>query len=293
MAAASAARAPRRLRELVFANSLTAKLPGDVIAQKEPAARLRSRQVRDACFSLAVTTPLRERPRLVAVSPAVAAMLDLEEAETQTSEFLRVFSGDLAPLEGLTVPWALRYAGHQFGQFAGQLGDGRAMSIGQVQTTSAGVLELQLKGCGVTPYSRGFDGRAVLRSSVREFLCSEAMHALGVPTTRALCLTASDDPVFRERRETAAVVCRVAPSFLRLGSFEVHFYEKEWPLLRALADYAIGEHFPTLLAEADCLVRYRLFLREVVERTAAMIAHWQAIGVSKRSGPHPRRLSRC
>jgi len=171
------------------------------------------------------------------------------------------------------------YSGHQFGVWAGQLGDGRALLLGE----SLQGLEVQLKGAGRTPYSRMGDGRAVLRSSIREFLCSEAMHGLGIPTTRALCLTGSPAPVRRETVETAAVLTRVAPSFVRFGHFE-HFYaqglqQARYEPLRTLADHVIARHYPECRAPAHTPAQtYAALLRAVSERTAALLAQWQAVG---------------
>ncbi len=185
---------------------------------------------------------------------------------------LRVFSG--AGLWPGMKPLAGVYSGHQFGVWAGQLGDGRALLLGEVDAPGGGQ-ELQLKGSGLTPYSRMGDGRAVLRSSIREYLCSEAMHALGVPTTRALCLIGSPLPVRRETLETAAVVTRVAPSFLRFGHFE-HFAQQDPPdALRALADFTIEHYYPAL---RDAERPYAALLEAVTRRTARLVAHWQAIG---------------
>jgi uncharacterized protein YdiU (UPF0061 family) len=171
-------------------------------------------------------------------------------------------------------PLSAVYSGHQFGVWAGQLGDGRAILIGELNGP-AGPMELQLKGAGLTPYSRMGDGRAVLRSSIREFLCSEAMAALRIPTTRALCITGSDQGVMRETVETSAVVTRMAPSFVRFGSFEHWFYRDKPEELRALADYVIHTFYPELTAEAN---PYQALLAEVTRRTARLIAQWQAVG---------------
>jgi serine/tyrosine/threonine adenylyltransferase len=167
------------------------------------------------------------------------------------------------------------YGGHQFGTWVPQLGDGRALLIAELETPGGQRREIQLKGSGPTPYSRGLDGRAVLRSSIREYLCSEAMHQLGVPTTRCLSLVGSSEPVQREAVETAAVVCRVSPSFVRFGHFEYFFYRKEPEQVRILADHVIGEQFPHLAELPD---RYILWLTEVVERTARLMAQWQSLG---------------
>jgi uncharacterized protein YdiU (UPF0061 family) len=171
------------------------------------------------------------------------------------------------------------YSGHQFGVWAGQLGDGRAILLGETEQG----LEVQLKGAGPTPYSRRGDGRAVLRSSIREFLCSEAMHGLGIPTTRALCVTGSDAPVRRETLETAAVVTRVAPSFIRFGHFEHLAASGQDAALKTLADYVIARYYPQCL-ESDALKNkfqgnpYACLLHEVTHRTAALVAHWQSVG---------------
>ena len=176
-------------------------------------------------------------------------------------------------------PMATVYSGHQFGVWAGQLGDGRALLLGEWQADAASPsFELQLKGAGSTPYSRMGDGRAVLRSSIREFLCSEAMHALGVPTTRALAVAGSALPVRRETMETGAVVTRVAPSFLRFGHFEHFAHSNQHDALRRLVDFTIATYFPQVRDGADGLDPLHAWLAEVVRRTAAMVAHWQAVG---------------
>jgi uncharacterized protein YdiU (UPF0061 family) len=217
-------------------------------------------------------TPL-PAPYWVGRSEGTARTLGLDAGWFASDEALGVFSGN-ALLPGM-APLASVYSGHQFGVWAGQLGDGRAILLGE---TAAG-LELQLKGAGRTPYSRGGDGRAVLRSSIREFLCSEAMHGLGIPTTRALCVTGSDAPVRREEVETAAVVARVAPSFIRFGHFE-HFAAAERDdELRALADHVIDNFYPTCRT-TECFDgnAYAALLEAVSERTAALLAQWQAVG---------------
>jgi len=176
-------------------------------------------------------------------------------------------------------PLATVYSGHQFGVWAGQLGDGRALWLGEAQSR-LGPQEIQLKGAGRTPYSRMGDGRAVLRSSIREYLCSEAMHGLGIPTTRALCLVASPEPVQRETLENAAIVTRVAPSFLRFGHFEHFAARHQTEPLRALADHAIEHHLPQSQAHRDAHGGnvYAALLHEVVQRTARLMAQWQAVG---------------
>ena len=167
------------------------------------------------------------------------------------------------------------YSGHQFGHYVSQLGDGRAIILGEVSNSVNEKWELQLKGSGQTPYSRNGDGRAVLRSSIREYLCSEAMHSLGIPTTRALCLIASDEEVYRERIETGAMITRMAPSHVRFGSFEVFFYRKQPEQVHTLANFIIEQHYPELQDQPQ---PYLALLSTVIERTARLIAQWQAVG---------------
>ena len=212
------------------------------------------------------------QPHWVATSPDCAALLGWPTDWTQRADALDVFSGN-ATWPGMQ-PLASVYSGHQFGVWAGQLGDGRALLLGEVDAL-AGPLELQLKGAGQTPYSRMGDGRAVLRSSIREFLCSEAMDALGVPTTRALCITGSAMPVRREQIETAAVVTRVATSFIRFGHFE-HFAHHDQPeRLRRLADFVIERLYPEC---AGARQPYLALLGAVTRRTAELMAQWQSVG---------------
>ena len=222
-------------------------------------------------YTALAATPLPE-PYLIASSKNAAELIGLSAQALADARFASIFTGN-ATLEQ-SKPLAAVYSGHQFGVWAGQLGDGRALLLGDVSTPN-GPIELQLKGAGKTPYSRMGDGRAVLRSSVREFLCSEAMAGLGIPTSRALCITGSNYPVFREQAETAAVVTRMAASFVRFGSFEHWFYSDRELQLRQLADYVIANFYPTL---ADAANPYRELLQEVTHRTAEMIAHWQAVG---------------
>jgi len=211
-------------------------------------------------------------PYWVATSPACAAELGWPADWQQSPEALQVLAGN-AVWPGMR-PLATVYSGHQFGVWAGQLGDGRALCLGELDTP-AGPRELQLKGAGATPYSRRGDGRAVLRSSIREFLASEAMAALGVPTTRALALTGSRLPVLRETVETAAVVTRVAPSFLRFGHFE-HFAHSDQPeQLRELLDFFVTHHAPECAQAPEPAVAV---LQRVSLQTAELIAHWQSLG---------------
>lgn len=233
-----------------------------------------------AAFYTRLEPQALNNPRLLHANTEAAALIGLDPAVLHTPEFLRVFSG-AEPLPGGDTLAAV-YSGHQFGVWAGQLGDGRAHLLGEIQGPE-GAWELQLKGAGKTPYSRMGDGRAVLRSSVREYLASEAMHGLGIPTTRALALVASDDPVWRETVETAAIVTRMSPSFVRFGSFE-HWSSRRQPeLLKALADYVIDRYYPECRAAPageprDETAPYMRLLREVTRRTALLMADWQAVG---------------
>ena len=214
-------------------------------------------------------------PYVVGFSADAARMLGLDPAIVAEPGFADLFAGNATrEWPGEALPYASVYSGHQFGVWAGQLGDGRALSIGELEHGEAR-FELQLKGSGRTPYSRMGDGRAVLRSSIREFLCSEAMHHLGIPTTRALTVIGSDQSVRREEIETAAVVTRVAPSFVRFGHFE-HFYAADRTNeLRALADHVIARFYPACREAED---PYLALLAIVVERTALLVAQWQAVG---------------
>jgi serine/tyrosine/threonine adenylyltransferase len=216
-------------------------------------------------------TPL-PAPYWVGQSAAVAELLGLPADWGQSSDWLQALSGN-RPLAG-TDPLASVYSGHQFGNWAGQLGDGRAILLGETSGH-----ELQLKGAGLTPYSRMGDGRAVLRSSIREFLGSEAMHGLGIATSRALCVTGSDAPIRRETIETAAVVTRVAPSFIRFGHFEHFCHHGHHAQLKVLADYVIDRYYP----ECRQTTRYGgngylVMLEAVTHRTAHMVAQWQSVG---------------
>jgi uncharacterized protein YdiU (UPF0061 family) len=214
-------------------------------------------------------------PYVVGFSADTAALLGLEPTVAHDPAFADFFAGNTTrdwPAE--VMPYASVYSGHQFGVWAGQLGDGRALGLGEVEHAGARY-ELQLKGAGRTPYSRMGDGRAVLRSSIREYLCSEAMHHLGIPTTRALCVIGSDQPVRREEVETAAVVTRVALSFIRFGHFE-HFYSNDRvDALQSLADHVIQRFYPHCKEAAD---PYLALLNEAVLSTADLLAQWQAVG---------------
>ena len=263
-----------QMQQLRFDNRFVAELPGD------PSADPRPRQVLGACWSPARPTPV-PAPRLLAHSPEVAALVGLTPADVAAPAFAEVFAGN-GLLPGM-VPFAACYGGHQFGQWAGQLGDGRAITLGEAIGPGGERWELQLKGAGPTPYSRHADGRAVLRSSLREFLCSEAMHHLGVPTTRALSLVATGEPVIRDmfydgnpRAEPGAVVCRVAPSFIRFGNFEILAARGDGALLARLVDFTIARDFPELEGEGE--PRRAAWFAEVCARTALMVAHWMRVG---------------
>jgi uncharacterized protein YdiU (UPF0061 family) len=262
------------LTSLQFDNAFIRDLPGD------PDQGRGARQVQGALYSRVDPSPVRG-PRAIAWSREVAAALGLTEADVASPFFAQVFGGN-GLMAGMQ-PWASNYGGHQFGAWAGQLGDGRAISLGEVLTTQGERLELQLKGAGATPYSRGADGRAVLRSSVREFLCSEAMHHLGVPTTRALSLVLTGDMVERDmfydghpQDEPGAIVCRVAPSFIRFGHFELPTSRGDVNLLHQLVDFTIRRDFPELTGTSETL--YGDWFSEVCVRTARMIAHWMRVG---------------
>jgi serine/tyrosine/threonine adenylyltransferase len=228
----------------------------------------------ESFYSRVCPTPVPD-PYLVTYSPQALALLDLDEGEMTRPELIETLAGNQL-LPGMDALAAL-YAGHQFGHYVSQLGDGRAILLGEIKNAAGEGWEVQIKGAGRTPYSRGGDGRAVLRSSIREFLCSEAMHALGIPTTRALCIVGSDHPVYREEEETAALVTRLAPSFVRFGSFEVFYYRNQVEPIKHLADYVIERYYPDLAALAD---PYPEFLRQVALRTAELMAQWQAVGFS-------------
>jgi uncharacterized protein YdiU (UPF0061 family) len=227
----------------------------------------------DAFYAKLSPTPFSDSPHLVSVNSAAAELIDLDPDEARRPEFTGLFGGSLlAP--GMD-PLAMLYSGHQFGVYVPQLGDGRAILLGEVSNQRGERWDLHLKGAGMTPFSRDGDGRAVLRSTIREYLCSEAMQGLGVPTTRALCIVGSNHKVYREQVETGAMLMRMAPSHVRFGTFEVFYYRHQHDHLRTLADYVIDQHFPHL---RDATERYGQFFMEVVERTARLIAQWQAIG---------------
>jgi uncharacterized protein YdiU (UPF0061 family) len=262
------------LADLQFENTFVRELPADPVLDNMP------RQVRHAAYSAVEPTPVRD-PRLLAWSDDLGRLLGIARPESQTGLAAKVLGGNTL-LPGMK-PYAARYGGHQFGNWAGQLGDGRAITLGEITGTDGRRYELQLKGAGLTPYSRTADGRAVLRSSVREFMCSEAMHFLGVPTTRALSLVGTGEMVIRDmfydgnpEPEPGAVVCRVAPSFVRFGNFQILAAQQEIDLLRQLADYVIRMHFPALGEPSPAT--YVKWFEEVCRRTGALIAQWMSVG---------------
>lgn len=227
----------------------------------------------EAFYAKLNPTPFSEPPYLISFNPAAAELIDLDPEQAKRPEFAAVFGGSML-VPGMD-PLAMRYSGHQFGVYVPQLGDGRAILLGEVRNERGEKWDLHLKGAGLTPFSREGDGRAVLRSTIREYLCSEAMHGLGIPTTRALCIVGSDHKVYREQIETGAIVVRMAPSHVRFGSFEILYYRKQLEQLTVLADYVIAQHYPHLVDVSD---KYARFFSEVVERTARLIAQWQAVG---------------
>jgi len=242
----------RTLEELSFDNTY-ARLPEAFYARVKP-------------------TPL-PNPHLVSFNPHAAALLDLDPDEAKRPEFAGIFGGQLL-IPG-SEPVAMLYSGHQFGIYAGQLGDGRAILLGEVRNSRGETWDLHLKGAGQTPFSRDGDGRAVLRSTIREYLCGEAMHGLGIPTTRSLCIVAGDEAVLRERPEVGAMLLRMAPTHVRFGSFQAFFARRQPEHVARLADYVIARFHPHLAVAPD---RYPRFFHEVAVRTAQLIAKWQAAG---------------
>ncbi len=259
---------------LTFDNRFLNTLPGDANLNNH------SRQVHAAFWSRVNPAPVAA-PTLIAYAPDVALMLGLSDVEMRSTEMLNALSGN-GNLPGM-ASYATAYGGHQFGNWAGQLGDGRAIILGEVIAPDQSRFELQLKGAGPTPYSRRADGRAVLRSSIREFLCSEAMHHLGVPSTRALSLVLTGDQVERDMfydgnaaLEPGAIVCRVAPTFIRFGHFELFASRGETALLRQLVDFTINHYFSHITAAGD--ERIVAWFAEVCVRTARMVAAWMRVG---------------
>jgi len=236
-----------------------------------PAFGQRVAELPSVLYRKVASTPLPQ-PHLVHLNRTLAEQLGLDPDWLTTGDAVALFSGNLPD----ALPSvATVYSGHQFGVWAGQLGDGRALLLGDLPGPNGQRMELQLKGAGQTPFSRHADGRAVLRSCIREYLCSEAMAALGIPTTRALMLTGSPAPVYRETVETSAVVTRVSESFLRFGHFEHLYHRGDHEALTALADFALRHHFPE---QAEAANPYAALMGEVIARTARLMADWQAVG---------------
>jgi len=254
-------------------NTFNKELPADPITQNMP------RQVEKACFSY-VTPRIPSAPSLLQVSKEMANTLGFSKKDLQSEKFIGMVTGK--KVMDNTFPYAMCYGGHQFGHWAGQLGDGRAINLTEI-THHNKRWALQLKGAGETPYSRTADGLAVLRSSIREHLCSEAMYHLGVPTTRSLSLSLSGDQVLRDilyngnaSYEKGAIVCRVAPSFIRFGSFEIFASRQDTETLKTLVDYTIKHFYPHY--KQGTKEGYLGFFNEVVQNTLNMIVHWQRVG---------------
>ena len=257
------------LGELAFENAFVDALPADPVEHNVP------RPVRNASYTRVAPTPVRA-PRLLAWSSPAARLLGIADPARPDGLEAEVLGGNRV-LPGMK-PYAARYGGHQFGHWAGQLGDGRAITLAEILAPDGSRQELQLKGAGRTPYSRTADGRAVLRSSLREFLCSEAMHHLGVPTTRALSLAGTGEDVIRDmfydgrpEAEPGAVVCRVAPTFVRFGNFQIHAAQQEPELLARLAALVMREHYPSQKSVAE-------WYAEVCRRTALLMVDWMRLG---------------
>jgi uncharacterized protein YdiU (UPF0061 family) len=260
--------------QLNFNNRFVAELPGDKTGM------LQSRQTPGVCWAAVNPTPVKQ-PALLAYSSEVSDILNLSSDDVHSEDFLAAFCGNRL-LPGMTA-YATCYGGHQFGNWAGQLGDGRAIALGEVVNRNGERWELQLKGAGMTPYSRRADGRAVLRSSLREFLCSEAMHHLGIPTTRALSLISTGETVMRDMfydgnpaLEPGAIVCRAAPSFIRFGNFEILAARGEHALLQQLIAFTITRDFPQIdMQSKDYFVNW---FRLICERTARLVVEWLRVG---------------
>ena len=259
--------------KLDIQDTFNKELPADPILTNE------RRQVEKSCFSF-VTPRVPSNPTVIHVSKEMVEAIGLTEEDAKSNEFKNIFSG--AKVLADTKPFAMCYAGHQFGNWAGQLGDGRAINLCEVEHENRR-WALQLKGAGETPYSRSADGLAVLRSSVREHLCSEAMYHLGVPTTRSLSLSLTGDQVMRDMMydgnaayEKGAVVCRVAPSFLRFGSYQIFMARQDRDTLKTLVDYTMKHFHPHIIGREK--ENYLQFFQEVVDRTLEMVIHWQRVG---------------
>ena len=256
-----------------FLHKFTTNLPSDTIEENY------TRQVPKAAFSY-VKPRIPSLPKLLHISKEVQHLIGFSDDFIQSETFLQLVSG--AAIVSNAKPFAMNYAGHQFGNWAGQLGDGRAIVLGEIEHNKQ-IFTLQLKGAGATPYSRRADGLAVLRSSIREHLCSEAMFHLGVPTTRSLSLISTGDEVLRDvmyngnpAMEKGAIVCRIAPSFIRFGSFELFSSQNDIENLKLLADYTISNYYSEIQTEGK--EKYIQFFKNVAEKTREMIVHWQRVG---------------
>ena len=266
------------MKKLSFNNRFSNDLPADPITDNT------RRQVQNACFSWVEPANV-SAPTLVSFSKEAAELLELSEHDCNSDDFLHTFVGNNL-LDGMQ-PYAMCYGGHQFGNWAGQLGDGRAINLGEVVNHKSEHWAIQLKGAGPTPYSRTADGLAVLRSSIREYLCSEAMHHLGVPTTRALSLINTGEQVMRDIMyngnadyEPGSVVCRISPSFVRFGSFQIFAARNQFDELRQLVNVTIEHHFPELLEQYEVGSKELVlaWFKEVCQRTVTMIVHWMRLG---------------
>jgi len=262
------------MHQLNFDNRFINELPGDRDGSNQP------RQTKQVCWAASSPTPVAQ-PSLLAYSREVSHSLDLSDECVGSADFVAAFSGNQL-LPGM-VAYSTCYGGHQFGHWAGQLGDGRAIGLGEVVNKAGERWELQLKGAGLTPYSRRGDGRAVLRSSLREFLCSEAMHHLGIPSTRALSLMTSGEDIIRDmlydgnpQPEPGAIVCRVAQSFTRFGHFEILAARGEYELLQRLVNFTIARDFPHISGEPA--ESFAAWFRQVCERTAQLVVEWLRVG---------------
>jgi serine/tyrosine/threonine adenylyltransferase len=262
------------IQQLHFDKRFTRELPGDPVRENY------RRRVKNACYSFVQPTPVK-KPALLAYSEDMLSQLGLHACSIENQDFVQTFAGN--QLHKQMQPYAMCYGGHQFGNWAGQLGDGRAIVLGDVINQQGQRWSLQLKGAGPTPYSRTADGLAVLRSSLREFLCSEAMYHLGVPTTRALSLVLTGEKVVRDmfydghpEYEPGAVVCRVAPSFIRFGNFQILTAQGDIETLKKLVDYCITTDFPHL--GEPSVETYIKWFDEICTTTADMIVHWQRVG---------------
>ena len=254
-------------------NTFISELPMDSNTENYP------RQVDNACYSIVAPTKTK-KPRLIHSNTQMAEQLGFSKSDLKSESFLNICTGNA--IYPNTTPYAMCYGGHQFGNWAGQLGDGRAINLFQVNKNNTSYA-LQLKGAGKTPYSRTADGLAVLRSSIREYLCAEAMYHLGVPTTRSLSLSLSGDKVLRDvlyngnaAYEPGAIVCRVAESFIRFGNFQIFASKDDKTTLAALMNYTIRHHFKHL--EENNTDSYVSLFQEIVNATVIMIVHWQRVG---------------